>query len=53
MTDLGAPGQVTHEVTLYLTGLDGAAVELIAHGDRLALSCNGLQLTFLLIEGYS
>ena len=33
------------------SGVDGSATDLIAYGDRLALSFNRLQLEFLLIEG--
>ena len=53
--DLSVPSQVTVQgdakVTLYLTGLDGTAVNLIARTDGLALPRNGLKLAFLIIEG--
>ena len=39
------------KVTLYLTGLDGTAVNLVACTDGLALSRDGLKLAFLTIEG--
>ena len=39
------------EITLFLTGLDGIAVNLVARTDGLALPCNGLKLAFLIIEG--
>ena len=49
------PSQVTVQgdakVTLYLTGLDGTAVNLVARTDGLALPRNGLKLAFLIIEG--
>ena len=49
------PSQVTVQgdakVTLYLTGVDGTAVNLVAGTDRLALPRNGLKLAFLIIEG--
>ena len=49
------PSQVTVQadakVTLFLTGLDGAAVNLVARTDGLALPRNGLKLVFLIIEG--
>ena len=53
--DLGVPSQVTVQgdakVTLFLTGLDGTAVNLVARTDGLALPRNGLKLAFLIIEG--
>ena len=39
------------KVTLYLTGLDGTAVNLVARTNGLALPPNGLKLAFLIIEG--
>ena len=49
------PNQLTVQgdanVTLYLTGLDGTAVNLVARPDGLALPRNGLKLAFLIIEG--
>ena len=55
MRDLGVPSQVTVQgdakVTLFLAGLDGTAVNLVARTDGLALPCNGLKLAFLIIEG--
>ena len=40
VTDMGTPSQVTvyydTKVTLCLTGLDGAAIDLTAYGNRLA-----------------
>ena len=55
MRDLGVPSQVTFQgdakVTLYLTGLDGTAVNLVARTDGLAFHRNGLKLAFLIIEG--
>ena len=55
MRDLGVPSQVTVQgdakVTLYVTGLDGSAVNLVARTDGLALPLNGLKLAFLIIEG--
>ena len=51
MRDLGMPSQVTIQgdakVTLYLTGLDGTAFNLIARTGGLAC----LKLAFLIIEG--
>ena len=55
MRDLGVPSHVTVQgdakVMLYLTGIDGTAINLIARTDRLALPRNGLKLAFLIIEG--
>ena len=49
------PSQVTVQggakVTLYLTGLAGTAINLLARTDGLALPRNGLKLAFLIIEG--
>ena len=49
------PSQVTVQgdakVTLYLTGLDGTAVTLVARTDGLPLPRKGLKLAFLIIEG--
>ena len=57
MRDLGVSSQVTVQgdakVTLYVTGLDGTAVNLVARTDGLALPRNGLKLAFLIIEGYA
>ena len=39
------------KVTLYLTGLDGTAVNLVACTDGLAIPRNGLKRAFLIIEG--
>ena len=39
------------KVTLYLTGLDGTAVNLVACTGGLALPRDGLKLAFLIIEG--
>ena len=51
------PSQVTVQgdakVTLYVTGLDGSAVNLVARTDELALPLNGLKLAFLIIERYA
>ena len=55
MRDLGVPSQVTVQgdakVTLYVTGLEGSAVNLVARTDGLALPLNVLKLAFLIIEG--
>ena len=52
---LGVPSKVTVQgdakVTLYVTGLDGTAVNLVARTDGLALPRNGLKLAFLIVEG--
>ena len=49
------PSQVTVQgdakVMLYLTGLDGTAVNFVARTDGLVLPRNGLKLAFLIIEG--
>ena len=55
MSDLGLPSEVTVQgdakVTLYLTGLDGTAVNPVARTGGLAVPRNGLKLAFLIIEG--
>ena len=55
MRALGVQSQVTVQgdakVTLFLTGLDGTAVNLVARTDGLALPRHGLMLAFLIIEG--